>query len=41
MKFTYKTAEEIGKMSADEQNKYLADKKHTKSKCEKKKSKRR
>ena len=26
MKFTYKTAEEIGKMSADEQNKYLADK---------------
>lgn len=26
MKFTYKTAEEIGKMSAEEQNKYLADK---------------
>ena len=26
MKFTYKTAEEIGKMSADEQNNYLADK---------------
>ena len=26
MKFNYKTAEEIGKMSADEQNNYLADK---------------
>lgn len=26
MKFTYKTAEEIGKMSAEEQEKYLADK---------------
>lgn len=26
MKFEYKTAEEIGKMSAEEQNKYLADK---------------
>ena len=26
MKFTYKTAEEIGKMSAEEQNKYLAEK---------------
>ena len=26
MKFTYKTAEEIGAMSAEEQNKYLADK---------------